>query len=63
MLDFFWQPRGRPTDDSKRGGSSPIKYSLVKRLTDCSQRNPDTTVSVTTPTGAQRKTPAVTCDI
>jgi hypothetical protein len=63
MLDFFWQPRGRPTDDLKRGGPSPVKYSLVKRLTDCSQRDPDTTVMVMTPTGSQRKTPAVICDI
>jgi hypothetical protein len=62
--DFMWRKRGQLTDLDKKGEPSVIKYSVVKRLLDCSMGtpDPDTTHEVWTPGGMQNIS-AVRCQL
>ena len=60
--DFIWQSRGTPTDTHKRGGASPIKYSIVKQLVECSKGSPNAKVQAPLPTG-RKELPAVVCHL
>ena len=60
--DFIWQSGGKPTDTHKRGGASPIKYSVVKQLVECSKSSPNAKVEAPLPTG-RKELPAVICHL
>jgi len=67
MPDFFWRLSGKLTDqvrdeNGKPGTPSILKYSLVKKLLDCSQGTPDRTIHVSL-NGQDKEVSAVTCSI
>lgn len=60
--DFFWRLHGTLTDFKRDGSPSLIRYTLVKQLNDCSQREPDSKKTVEI-AGQPRDLHFVTCNL
>lgn len=61
--DFFWRPVGYLTDENKdRTAPSELKYSRLRTLLDCSQREPDMVTRLPL-SGTPTDLPVVRCDL